>query len=371
MNKIINIFKNVDKWLFIVPLCLGIISVTMMLSTSYTTHINISGTVINQTAAFVLGFIAIFVIMQIDYSIFEDWQKQLYIISVGLLLLPFVPGLGKEVNGARSWIDLRVTTLQPSEFVKITFCLLMAGYLIKNKDQLYSFKGFFKALLFAAPIIGIVLIEDFGSAAVFAMMWLAMVLFAGLSMEVFTKVLIGGICLFPIAYNMLASYQQSRITAFLYPDDLTNEATRQVFFSKIAIGSGGLFGKGLFHGTQNTLNFLPIKNSDFIFAVIVEEFGLMGGLVLIGLFILLIRALLKSAWETKDNFGSLVIIGFTGMFLFQIFENIGMCMGLMPVTGITLPFISYGGSSVLTNLIAVGFAINIVKANRGVAFLPE
>ena len=101
-----------------------------------------------------------------------------------------------------------------------------------------------------------------------------------------------------------------------------------------------------------------------------EEFGLMGGLVLIGLFILLIRALLKSAWETKDNFGSLVIMGFTGMFLFQIFENIGMCMGLMPVTGITLPFISYGGSSVLTNLIAVGFAINIVKANRGVAFLP-
>ncbi|MEG0292545.1 MAG: FtsW/RodA/SpoVE family cell cycle protein [Anaerovoracaceae bacterium] len=371
MNYFNKLFKNISKPLLLLPVAFAFISILMMLTTSYDNGIVISRTVIVQTIAYILGFIAVFVIIHMDYSIFEEMKKPLYIGSVLFLLTPMIPGLGVEQFGAKSWIDLGFTTFQPSEIVKITFVLLVASYFNKHSGELRNLKGFAKAVAYAAPIILIVLKEDFGSAAVFVGMWISMVLFAGVNKKLFAKVCGVGVILMPIAYKFLDPYQQLRITAFLYPNDLSINANYQVWHSKVAIGSGGFFGKGLFQGTQKNLDFLPVMNSDFVFAVLCEEFGFLGGAILIGLYAWFIFSTTKLAFDSKDFYGGLVVIGFVGMFLFQILENIAMCMGLMPVTGITLPFISYGGSSVIANMIAVGFILNIAISNRGIAFIKE
>ena len=157
----------------------------------------------------------------------------------------------------------------------------------------------------------------------------------------------------------MAPHQKDRIDAFLHPDNFSLSGIYQVWNSKVAIGSGGVFGKGLFQGTQKELGFLPVQKSDFIFSVLVEELGLIGGAFLILLYTIFLYKILKIADNAKDTFGSLIVIGILAMFTFQIFENIAMAMGIMPVTGITLPFISYGGSSVVANMIALGIVLNV------------
>ncbi len=369
MRFLKNKFNNISKPIYILPLIFAFISVFMMLSTSYNNGLVVSKTFIVQTVSYLLGIVAIFVIMEVSYSAFESWNKYLYIFSVLFLLTPLIPGLGVEQFGAKSWINLGITTFQPSEVVKLTFIFIMANYFNRKETKLNDFGDFVKAFLYAAPLILIVLKEDFGSAAVFAGIFISMCIFAGLPMKLFGRIVLGVIIVLPFFFKRLKPYQKDRLLGFLYPEDLTIQANYQVFQSKIAIGSGGIFGKGPFNGTQNALEFLPVKNSDFIFAVICEEFGLVGGGLLIILFIWFLYALLKEAFTIKDRYGSLIIIGIMGMFAFQIFENIAMTMGLMPVTGITLPFISYGGSGVLSNMIAVGIVLSICQSNRNLGFL--
>lgn len=369
MNYLRNLFKNISKPLYICPILFALISITLMLSISYNNGIVISRMFIVQTGAYIIGFIAIIVVINIDYTVFEDLSKYLYIGSILLLLTPYLPLIGVKKFGARSWINIGITTIQPSEFVKILFIFIMAAYFNKHQNKLNSLKDFFKAVLYAAPIILIVLKDDFGSAAVFVAVFISMCLFAGLNWNLFGKLALTTTISIPFLLGFLQEYQRNRLTAFLYPNDLSNPATYQVWQSKVAIGSGGFFGKGLFNGTQKALAFLPVRESDFIFAVICEEFGFLGGTILVLLFIWFLYDMLKSAFSISDLYGGLIIIGIFGMFASQIFENIGMTMGLMPVTGITLPFISMGGSSVLTSMIAVGIVLSVCISNRSVAFL--
>lgn len=367
MKYLKNLFKNIDKSLYLIPLLLALISVTMLLSISKGNGNIISRMVIVQSLSYVLGFIAIIVVTHVNLSILEYLTKPLYIFSVLFLLTPYIPGLGVEQYGARSWIDLGITTFQPSELVKLIFIVLMAIYLKDRRDELRYFKGFCKAVLYGAPIILIVLKEDFGSAAVFAVIFISMVLFAGFDLKLFGRLVFAGCIAFPFAFKFLDAYQQQRITAFLYPDDLSIQATYQVWQAKTAIGSGGLIGKGLFNGTMK--NFLPVKESDFIYAVICEELGFIGGCAVLIIFTWLLISMTKLSFKINDDYGSLIVIGVVAMFAAQIFENIAMCMGFMPVTGITLPFLSYGGSSVLSNMLAVAMVINVAISNRGVAFI--
>lgn len=195
-----------------------------------------------------------------------------------------------------------------------------------------------------------------------------MVFYAGINGKLFAKcAVIIALCV-PVAYKFMKPYQKARLTGFLHPDNLTIQGNYQVWQSKVAMGSGGFFGKGLFHGTQKDLDFLPVRNSDFVYSVIVEELGFIGGAVVLFLFGWLIYSISKVAASCKDLYGSLIVIGVMSMFVFQIFENIAMTMGAMPVTGITLPFISYGGSSILSNMLAMGLVINVAIKNRGVTF---
>lgn len=367
MNKFSTLFKNMDKVILTVVLLLAAISITTIASANYANGI-LGRDVIVQSVAYILGIIAVCIMMTRNYNILKGTEKYLYILSIVLLLLVYVPGLGIEQFSARSWIKLGPITAQPSEIVKILFILIMAGYLDEHKDDLYNFKGLVKAGIVAAPIILIVLKEDLGSALVFAAIWVVMVFFAGINIGVFAKFFALVAAAVPVAYVFMAEYQRERIEAFLHPENLNLDGNYQVWQSKVAIGSGGFFGKGPFHGTQKALDFIPVQTSDFVFSVIGEETGLIGGMVVIGLFTVMLVRMAGIVRDSIDFYGALIVAGAIGMFMFQTFENIAMTIGLMPVTGITLPFISYGGSSILANVIVMGLVLNVGAHCKSINF---
>lgn len=366
MNNL-SIYRNIDKLVCLVLLALASISVLMIGSTSIDTRF-FSRSVLVQIAAYVLGIVAILILMRYNYTIAHDLRRWLYVMALVILLSVYIPGLGIEQFSSRAWIDLRFTTFQPSEIVKILFILIMASYLNDHKDELNSFTSLLKAALIAAPIILIVLKEDLGSALVFVSIWIVMIFFAGIDLRAFAKFFALALMMIPASYLFLADYQKERIEAFLHPNNLSIGGNYQVWQSKVAIGSGGLFGKGLFNGTQKSLEFIPVQTSDFIFSVIGEELGLVGGAAVIALYTILLVRMMKILHNSLDFYGALIISGIIGMFTFQIFENIAMTMGLMPVTGITLPFLSYGGSSILSNMIAMGLVLNISVRSKKINF---
>ena len=368
MNKILNPLENVDKYILIAVGLLGCISLLMLESTVYDNGLVLARPVLVQAIAYALGFAILLFLQKIDYRFFIGLEKFLYIAAILLLLTVYIPGLGEEQYGSRAWINLGVTTLQPSEFVKILFVLIMAGYLSEHREELTRFTGVFKAFLVAAPIIAIVLKEDLGSALVFIVMWIFMVFFAGIDYKLFFQCALACLAASPIIYKLLDAYQKERIEAFLHPNNLSLSGNYQVWQSKVAIGSGGFTGKGLFHGTQKNLDFIPVQQSDFIFSVVVEELGFIGGAAVILIYGFLLIRLTRIIRDSVDLYGALIVIGFLGMFLFQIFENIAMTMGLMPVTGITLPFISGGGTSVIASMISVAVIINVGVNSKAINF---
>ncbi len=364
-----NILKNIDLFLVALVFILFIIGIILIGSTSYDTTFHITREIKVQSLAFILGIIAIGIILLFDYSIFESLDKVLYITCILLLLAVYIPGIGKVQYGARGWIDLGPIDMQPSEIVKIIFILAFAKYLSNNEGSLTSLKGVAFAGLYCAPVIFLILIEpDLGNAAVLSIISIGMIFAAGIDYKLFFKITSVGVVSVPILYRLLEEHQRIRIEAYLNPEDLSLPGNYQVWNSKVAIGSGNLFGKGLFNGTQKKLKFLPVQESDFIFAVLSEEFGFIGGTFVISIYLLFLSRLVLIAKRAKDTYGRLVVVGIISMFAFQIFENIGMTMGLMPVTGITLPFISYGGSSILTNMIALGIALNIGMRHHTINF---
>ncbi len=368
MNKFFAPLKSADKFILILVGLLGAISILMLESTVYDNGIVLARPVLIQAVSYVLGFVLLIVIQHIDYRFFMGLEKFLYIAAVLLLIMVYVPGLGVEQYGSRAWINLGFTTLQPSEFVKILFVLIMAGYLSEHRDELNKFSGVVKSGLVAAPIILIVLKEDLGSALVYMVMWVFMVFFAGIDYKIFLKCILVTLAAIPVVYRFLDDYQKERIEAFLHPDNLSLSGNYQVWQSKVAIGSGGFFGKGLFRGTQKSLDFIPVQQSDFIFSVVVEELGFIGGAAVVLIYGLLMARFTRIIRNSVDLYGALIVVGFTGMFLFQVFENIAMTMGLMPVTGITLPFLSGGGTSVIASMISVGIILNVGVNSKAINF---
>lgn len=360
--------KLVDKYILIFVTLLGGLSILMLESTVYDDGFVLDRIVWVQVLAYLIGFIALIFILRVDYKTFTGLNTPLYIASIVTLLSVYIPGIGLEQFGSRAWIDLKVTTLQPSEFVKILFILLMANYLSEHREDIKKFRGVMLAGLYALPIILIVLKEDLGSALVFMVIWLFMVFFAGIDYKILLKSVIAALATLPIIYNFLGSYQKDRIEAFLHPDNLSLPGNYQVWQSKVGIGSGGFFGKGLFNGTQKELNFIPVQQSDFIFSVVVEELGFLGGAVVIFLYSGLLFRFIKIIRDALDLYGALIVMGFTAMFLFQIFENIAMTMGIMPVTGITLPLLSGGGTSVIASLMAIGVVLNVGINSKPIRF---
>ena len=356
-----------DKTLLFLPVLFAAISIVMVGSTAYTDHFNITRDLIVQISAYLIGFFLLFLMLTLDYAQFEGIHLLFYILSIGLMLLVYTP-LGVEQYGSRAWITVGITTVQPCEIVKITFTIWYASWLDRHRDDLNSLRGLMKSVLLSVPVIGLIASEDLGNALVLFFMMVMMIYFAGVNGKLFAKCAgVFAACL-PLGYLLMQSHQRERIDAFLHPNDTSLAGNYQVWNSKVAIGSGGFTGKGLFQGTQKSLDYLPVAKSDFIFSVIGEELGFIGCAAVIALYALFILRIIRIAHNSKNLFGTLIVTGLGSMFMFQIFENIGMTMGIMPVTGITLPFISYGGTSVIVNLMAVGIILGIGARSKIIHF---
>lgn len=283
-----------------------------------------------------------------------------FIYAATLVLLVGLFTFGENFNGATSLYSLGFITLQPSEFAKLTLILALASWFssVSSRDGL-QFVNVMLGLALAGVFAGLVLMQpDFGTVMVYAAIVAGVVVVAGVAMRhvvVVLSLVALGITLM-IQQGFLRDTQLNRFYSFADPENLARYNVNQ---SEIAIGNGGISGKGLFQGTQNNNSLVPEKETDFIFSVLGEEFGFIGGAVLLGLFGLLLVRIWRVAHLAEDEFGRLICVGVFSMFLFQAFQSVGMNMGMMPVTGIPLPLISYGGSSMLTSLMALGLVENV------------
>lgn len=265
-------------------------------------------------------------------------------------------------GGAHRWITLPFFEPQPSEIAKLAIIIMLATFIADRRMEMESSKDFAQALGIAlVPMFFIFLEPDLGMTLSIFMIAVGMLLVGGASVRQMAVLGAGSLVAVVAAlqFHVLKSYQLNRLMVFLKPDMDPLQSGYNLLQSKIAIGSGQLLGKGLFQGTQTNLKFIPEHHTDFIFSVIGEELGFIGGVVLLALFALLLWRAFKIAITARDAFGTMLAVGIVVMFFFQILVNIGMTMGIMPVTGIPLPFVSYGGSSLLVNFFCVGLLLNI------------
>lgn len=281
--------------------------------------------------------------------------------GLSILAILYVTLFGREIRHARRWITFGTRlSLQPSDFMKLFLILALARYLRFRRGIQKFVHILLPLLLTLIPMALIVKQPDLGTAMVFPPLLLSLLFVARTRLRILLGLTIAGSLSLPLIYFLALPYQRERIDTFLFQQRFRNtDQGYQLTHSKISVGSGGLLGKGLMQGPHNTLNFLPDRHADFIFAVIAEEWGFVGVCVLVGLYILLITMLRSIALRTREPFGRLVVIGVMTLFGFQVFLNIGMSMGLTPITGINLPLVSYGGSSLLTFAWALGIVLNI------------
>ncbi|MDR0826727.1 MAG: rod shape-determining protein RodA [Desulfovibrio sp.] len=292
-----------------------------------------------------------------DYRHLRTMSFPFFLLAVFLLLL--VPAIGKTVYGAKRWLDIGFFSLQPSEVAKVATILLGANLLSRHKEPL-RWRELFFILGIAAIPCGLIFIQpDLGTTLLLIFLLGGMILFHGIKKYVFRTCCIAMPLLLPLGWFALKDYQKERILTFLDPSRDLQGAGYHITQSQIAIGSGELWGKGFQEGTQSLLRFLPEKHTDFAVAVFSEEWGFLGCIILLALFCFFLLCIVDTARSAKDQFGSILCAGVFFYFFWQILINIGMVVGLMPVVGVPLPFLSYGGTSTIVNFIMLGLVVNI------------
>lgn len=368
-NRKKRFLKQFDTTLFITVILLSILGIVAIGSATASNSSGSMPYLKTQIFSTILGVLVIFLIMKLDYEMLGKFYIPIYIVSIVLLSLTFFFGTGGEEWGGESWVRIGPVGFQPAEIVKIGLIISVAKLIEVNQYRINEPLVFLKILAFAGfPVFLILLQPDFGTAMVYVFFTGAMLFLAGLDLKYFFAS-IGAILLSsPLLWLSLGEYQKDRILNLLDPSRDPQGSSYQVLQSKIAIGSGKIFGMGFLNGNQTQYGFLPEKHTDFIFAVIGEEFGLLMGLVIIGLMFLLLYRLIVISKSSRDLFGSLIVAGVAAMLFVHIIENVGMTMGIMPVTGIPLPFLSYGGTFQLTNMIAIGLVLNISIKRDNLSF---
>lgn len=311
----------------------------------------------NQLIFWVIGLVGFFISSHFDY---RNWQKlstPLFIIVI--LSLIFLIFVGDPVRGSVRWFDLGPFRIQPSELAKLSTILLLASFFSQRSAA--SFKNAFTSFLLILPPAFLIFRQpDLGNALVIFAIWLGISFSAGFKFKYLFLLFALGIILSLFEFEFLSDYQKSRLDTFINPTADPLGQGYNIIQAKIALGSGGFFGKGLGHGSQSQLNFLPEAESDFIFASLVEQLGFIGGSLIILVFSLLLTRIIKIS-SSKDRYASLIISGVVSFLAFQFLVNAGMNMGLLPVTGITLPLLSYGGSSLVTTLFLLGIVFSIKR----------
>lgn len=323
-----------------------------------------------QFMRFVAGFFVLMVLALINVRFFARYAYLFYFLTLAMLIA--VEIFGHIGMGAQRWIDLGIIKIQPSEFMKITLVLALAKYFQNSTmHDICSIKGILPPLIMAAiPVLLIFLQPDLGTALMLLFVTVAILFAVGVEWWKFAIVGGVGVCVLPILWYFLHDYQKNRILTFLNPERDPLGAGYHIIQSKIALGSGGLFGKGFLDGTQSHLNFLPERHTDFIFTMLAEEFGFVGSLLIIILNLILITYGYIFAYKTSNYFGKLVIIGLNTNYFIYVFINIAMVLGLLPVVGVPLPLISYGGTVVLSIMASFGIILS-AYVNRDEQFTHE
>lgn len=354
-----RLISHFDWVLLLLTLLLLSAGVLAVYSATYETRQHLSPWATRQLSWAVLGLVAMFAAFAVDYRRLEKWVYLPYGLSLLLLLL--VPVLGSFGGGARRWIDLGFFSVQPSELAKVTLLLALARDFHRYAPpQGYGLRDLVYPAILAAIPTGLVLAEpNLGTAMVLGLLLLSLVFAAGIRWSSLSLAGLAAGSVLPLLWYHMKPYQKQRVLSFLNPDSDPLGAGYHMIQSKITVGSGMVWGKGFLQGTQNRLDFLPEKHTDFVFAVVAEEWGFVGAVMLLTLYCALLLRLLAIAAKARDRFGTFVAVGAASIIFWQVLINVGMNLGMLPVVGVPLPLLSYGGSSLLAVMIALGLALNV------------
>lgn len=351
--------------MFTSSMLLLVLGLLMIYSTTLSSPTNLMP---RQLAYSVIGLAIFFFLAFFDYRNLKSATWWLYLLIVVLLLLVWF--VGRNIRGSTRWIDLGIFRVQPAEFAKLVMVIIMAKFLDSTGEKIKSFRYVILSAFYVAVPVGLILIEpDLGSSLVVFATWFAMLIFSRMNKKQLLVMIVGLLLLAGISWVfLLQPYQKARVYTFLNPSLDPRGSGYNVLQSIIAVGSGGIFGRGVGRGLQSQLKFLPEQQTDFIFASTAEELGLLGSLFILALFSILLYRMIRTARTARDNFGMYLSLGIFFMLLVQVLINIGMNIGILPVTGIPLPLLSYGGSSLITTFAALGLLQSVVARQKAIRF---
>lgn len=358
MSLSTRFFRNFDYILLVTVIILIILGVMMIASATRDVP-SLADRVNSQVLYGIIGIGVLLITAAVDYRLLTSIYGWIYGALLFFLTLSGVLGVEGEA-GAQSWINLGVAGFQPSELAKILLIVVVAQQLARNRAQIQRLPTILKSLgLIAVPTLLIFIQPDLGITILVLVVWLVMVWAAGMRWQHIALFVVIGVAILPLLWSQMEDYQRSRIAVFINPE-ADEDAFYNIEQAMTAIGNGGLLGRGYMNGSQSQRRFLRVRHTDYIFAVIAEEFGFVGSLVVLGLILVVVLRILRAARKSHDPAGSLICIGVATVIFFQTLVSVGMNMRLMPVTGLTLPFISSGGSSLVTLLLGVGLVESII-----------
>ncbi len=370
--KVPAFFANLryfDFWLLGVVVLLIIFGITMIRSAVAGNIELVELNLVQRQAIFAVGgLVVMFIVSAIDYRLWASISRPLYVITV--LALATLTVVGAALFGSARWFDTGVILIQPSEIAKIVLILVLADFFTRNLQRIHDLRFIALSLGFTMLIVGPVLLQpNLSTSIVMLVLWFSLLFASGLRLRHLLLFAASGLVLPIVAFPFLAEYQQRRILNFLFPDPTARYGDiYNIQQALISIGSGGLLGQGYGQGTQVQLRFLKVRWSDYIFSALAHEFGFIGALlVILAIFFVVLRCL-RAARLAPDTFGALIAYGVATMIAFQALVNIGVNLNMLPATGLTLPFVSYGGSSLLSILIGIGLVESIIVRHRVLSF---
>jgi rod shape determining protein RodA len=349
-----------DWWMLFLAAAVGALGLVALYSAVHAGSEGVRSAIFTkQLIWYGVGFFVMILAFLFNYKSYERWAYLIYFVCIAMLIAVLL--FGKYVGGSKRWLALGPFSVQPSEMVKLAVIIVLAKYYARiSTTKGVDFRELATPfILTAVPFVLIVRQPDLGTAMVVALIAGSITLYVKIERRTLICLMAGCASAVPLVWFALKGYQKQRILTFLNPDRDPLGAGYHIIQSKIAIGSGMITGKGFLKGTQNALDFLPEQHTDFIFSVLAEEWGFFGSMGVLLAFLLLTTWGLQIALRSRDAFGTILAVGVTAMIAWQVFINIGMVMGLMPVVGVTLPFISYGGSSIITMMAGMGLLLNV------------
>ena len=358
-----EVWRHFDYWLFGAVVVLSIFGIAMIRS-AIAGNIDLATIDRSQSMFVALGFVIILIVAMIDYRYWASLANLIYFFGIGFLIIILL--IGNIAFGSTRWIVIAGINIQPSELVKIIMIIVLANFFARNKDRVNGLATIIRSFaLTAGMVIWILLQPNLSTSIVIFVIWAAMLWLSGLPVKYIAIFAVIGIVAFGLLFPFLEEYQQQRIFNFIFPNpDASYGDNYNVEQALITIGSGGWFGMGYGHGTQVQLRFLKVRHTDFIFASMAEEFGFVGTVLVISVLVFIILRCFRIARRAADPFGALIAYGFGALLFFQTSVNIGVNLNVIPVTGLTLPFVSYGGSSLISLVLGIGLVESVAAHSK-------